>query len=125
MLGKKEDTSKIDTIIGKGASVQGDIEVSKSIMIEGKVVGNIKAGGQVIMTRDAYVKGDVECDELVVDGTLEGKVIARSRAEIQKHGKVIGEIHCKLLVVEEGGFINGLTNMALDTAVKKHPENKK
>ena len=103
MLKRKEDTSKIDTIIGKGASVQGDIEVSRSMMIEGKVEGNIKVGGQLILTKEAYVKGDVECDELVADGTIEGKVIARSRAEIQKHGKIIGEIHCKLLVVEEGG----------------------
>ena len=125
MLKRKEDTSKIDTIIGKGASVQGDIEVSRSMMIEGKVEGNIKVGGQLILTKEAYVKGDVECDELVADGTIEGKVIARSRAEIQKHGKIIGEIHCKLLVVEEGGFINGLTNMGSDVVGKQRLEEKK
>ncbi len=111
MLGKKEDTSKIDTIVGKGGFIKGDVEVSKSMMVEGKIEGNVKVKGQLILSKGAYIKGDVQCDELVTDGTIEGKVKVKTRAEIQKHGKIIGEIHCRLLVVEEGGFINGLTNM--------------
>ena len=115
MFGKKEDISKIDTIIGKGGFVRGDIEVSKSMMVEGRIEGNVTVKGQLILSKDAYIKGDVSCDELITDGTIEGKVKVKTRAEIQKHGKIIGEIHCRLLVVEEGGFINGLTNMMGDT----------
>ncbi len=114
MLGKKEDTSKIDTIVGKGGFIRGDVEVNKSMMVEGRIEGNVKVGGQLILSKGAYIKGDVFCDELVTDGTIEGKVKVKTRAEIQKHGKIMGEIHCRLLVVEEGGFINGLTNMMGD-----------
>ena len=111
MLGKKEDTAKIDTIVGKGGFIRGDVEVSKSMMVEGRIEGNVTVKGQLILSKGAHIKGDVYCDELITDGTIEGKVKVKTRAEIQKNGKIMGEIHCRLLVVEEGGFINGLTNM--------------
>ncbi len=119
MLGKKEDTSKIDTILGKEGFIRGDVEVNKSMMVEGRVEGNVKVKGQLMLSKGAYIKGDVICDELITDGTIEGKVRVKNRAEIQKNGKIIGEIHCRLLVVEEGGFINGLTNMMGEEAKDK------
>lgn len=108
---KKKDNNSVDTILGSKSIFKGDISVEGGILIDGNVEGNIKARGTLIVGKEGYIIGDVWSDELIVSGKIEGKVFVKNRIEVQSSGKIEGEIHCKVLVVDEGGFVHGITDM--------------
>jgi cytoskeletal protein CcmA (bactofilin family) len=99
------------SIIAFGMKVQGDIETTGVIKIEGIVEGHIRGARQVLVGRQGEVKGDVQGREVVVGGKIEGTVSASERVEIQGTSTVSGDIFTKSIVVMEGGRINGSVRM--------------
>src|SRR5262245_64469927 len=56
------------TVIGSHGVIRGEIE-SKNVMVNGKVVGNICAGGLIEITATGSVEGDIESSRIsVVEG---------------------------------------------------------
>jgi len=111
MFKKKENYNGIDTIIGNKGIFKGNIEVEGGILVDGKIEGDIKAKGILIVGKDGYIIGNVWASDLIISGKIEGKAFIRNRVEVQSSGKIEGELHCKILVVDEGGYVNGITDM--------------
>ncbi|MCX7947373.1 MAG: polymer-forming cytoskeletal protein [candidate division WOR-3 bacterium] len=111
MFKKKDNNNNVDTILGSKGSFKGDILVEGGILIDGNVEGNVKTNSILIVGKEGHIIGDVWANELIVSGKIEGKVFVKNRIEVQSSGKIEGEIHCKILVVDEGGFVHGITDM--------------
>jgi cytoskeletal protein CcmA (bactofilin family) len=111
MFKKKGQDEQLDTIIGSNAYFKGDIEVKGGVLIDGRVEGNVKTEGSLIIGKEGYIVGDVYAMNLNLNGKIEGKVYIKNRVEISSNGKIEGELHCKILVVDEGGYINGTMDM--------------
>jgi len=105
-----DNIEKMETFLGETCSIDGTLNVEHSITISGRFTGSIKAGGKVIISATGIVEADVEAQELVTAGRIDGKLIT---------GK---------LLLEEGGTINGDVDMgaahgAKDQDVKETPKN--
>ncbi len=107
----EKNYNNVDTIIGSKGIFRGNIEVEGGVLIDGKVEGDVKAKGILIVGKEGYIIGNVWASELINSGRIEGKVFIKNRVEIQKTGRIEGELHCKILVIDEGGYVNGLTDM--------------
>lgn len=99
------------SVIASGMKIVGDIESSGVVKIEGTVEGAIRGARQLLLGRQGTVHGDIRAQEVVIGGTVVGKIVADERVEIQGTSSVQGDIHTKSIVVLEGGVINGTVRM--------------
>ena len=105
-LGKNEDFS-VNTIIGPGASVSGDIEAVGFTRIDGNVMGDVKAKGRVVIGERARMKSNVSGTSVTVGGVVFGNVLASERLIVLATGLVMGDIITRRIQADEGCLIHG------------------
>lgn len=112
LRGKKEVAyGDIDTFISAQMEIKGEIHTKGSLRLDGRVEGRINAQGDVVLGEKGLVKGEIKAKNIIIAGSIEGNVTAAARLEISPTGKVNGDVACDVLVVEEGGVLNGITKM--------------
>lgn len=104
------------SIIGPGMKIVGNCETDGTIRIEGSVEGSIKAGKAVVIGKQGHVKGDINTQDAVISGRVEGTVQAASRLELQATCQIDGEVHTRRMQLEEGAVLNGSVQMSGDQA---------
>ena len=106
---KKEEKvkGKVETIMGKGTKIDGDITTSGSLRVEGEVNGHVKAEGDVFVGESGVVKSEIEAREIIIAGKVEADVTALKKLAILPKGKLHGDIRCASLKIEEGGSFIG------------------
>lgn len=88
-------------------SVDGDVDTASSLRIDGKLRGNVRSGGVVVVAAGASVEGSVTAQELIVGGTITGNVTATQRVELQASGAVHGDVEASAIMILEGGTVDG------------------
>jgi cytoskeletal protein CcmA (bactofilin family) len=101
-----EDVS-INTILGLGSFMRGELKISGFIRIDGDLDGSLETGGKVIVGESARIRGDVRARSITVGGVVQGDIVAPEGVTILSSGLVIGNILTKRLVVEESVILNG------------------
>ncbi len=109
------DDGKIDSVVGKGTVINGDIEVSGSTKIDGTVNGSISVKDSLIIGKGSVVKGDVRCKSAIIGGKIEGNIVAQEVVEFQSSAQMLGDVICKGLIVQEGVFFEGNCKMSQKT----------
>ncbi|MCU0760456.1 MAG: polymer-forming cytoskeletal protein [Steroidobacteraceae bacterium] len=89
MFGRKKNapiTGKIDTLISKSARLQGDIEFTGGLHLDGRVTGNVRSIGDdpatLWISEQGVVEGSVQVPAVVINGSVIGDVVARERVAI-------------------------------------------
>ncbi|MBN1616018.1 MAG: polymer-forming cytoskeletal protein [Spirochaetales bacterium] len=101
-----EDVS-INTIIGPGTRINGELSVAGFVRVDGDVDGNVDTAGRVIVGENARIRGSVHGKEITVGGVIQGDVIAPEGVRILSSGMVLGDVLTKKLLVEESVILNG------------------
>jgi len=121
--------------LDKGCLIQGNLNMSGNYLIVGQVMGDIvdieNKDAVLWIDKSAFVKGNVQCNNLVLVGKLEGNVVASGAVEVCSGATIIGDIQSARLHVDSNARINGrltclngdnledvLKNMALDDETK-------
>jgi len=99
------------TVLGQGASLEGNIVSAGSLRIDGRVKGHISADGDVVISPQSQVDADIKAENATVAGKFKGNIVVKGRAELSKGGRVDGNITCKSLVVQEGAIFQGQSVM--------------
>lgn len=102
---------RIDTLIGAGTRIVGDIEFSGGLHVDGKVCGNLRAEADknaVLSVSDSgSVEGGVSVANVVLHGRVMGDIVARERVELGATAVVTGNVHYGLIEMAGGAQING------------------
>lgn len=109
--------NKTTTIIGPDTHIKGEMVFDSTARILGTFEGRVIAKGEVQIGEGATCKAAVEGTTVVVDGLIEGDVVARERVQLNSKARVIGDIVANTLVVAEGASFNGHCRVGTD-AVK-------
>lgn len=104
-------TDKIITFLGEGTEFEGKIKISGTLKLDGHFKGKISGAGSLIVGEGAKIQSDIHVSQLLNRGEIQGNVIADEKIEIHAPGKVIGNIQTPVLVVDEGGIIEGYCRM--------------
>jgi cytoskeletal protein CcmA (bactofilin family) len=102
------------SIIAKDLAVIGDLETDGVVKIEGRVRGNIRAGGQILVSPGAVIEGDLHTREAVIAGQVHGAIHASERVELQASAEVHGDINTQRIVIVEGGRVSGAVRMDVE-----------
>ena len=103
---KNEDFS-INTIIGPGTNVSGNIESGGFTRVDGNVQGDVKAKGRVIIGERARMKSNISATSVTVGGVVFGNVLASERLIILATGLIMGDIITRRIQADEGCLIHG------------------
>jgi len=115
--------TRIDSLIGAGTTVEGNILFSGGLRIDGEVKGNVRcAGGQpavVVLSEHGRVEGEIHVSHVVINGTVVGPVIADDSLELQPGAKVHGDVSYAQLEIHLGAVVEG---RLLHSTRDKQPE---
>jgi cytoskeletal protein CcmA (bactofilin family) len=107
MASSKSESFSINTIIGPGTSVSGDVESGGFTRVDGNVQGNVKAKGRVVIGERARMKSNISGTSVTVGGVVFGNVLASERLVVLATGLVMGDIITRRIQAEEGCLIHG------------------
>ena len=106
-------------LIGRGIEVSGDIFFSDQLRVDGKVDGKIASeGGTLVIGESGHLEAQVDVGTCVIQGALHGNLIAKTKVEIHKSGRVHGDLITPVLLVEEGAIFNGMIKMGQESSRK-------
>lgn len=108
MKGTIHDADQLNGLLDKGCQFEGKLHFSGVVQINGEFRGEIVSKGTLMVGPDAHLNAKVHVDTLIVDGCIEGEVIASNKIELHASGRLIADIMTKGLVIEEGGMFHGL-----------------
>jgi len=115
MFGRKSEgkpAGRIDTLIGAGTCIEGDIKFSGGLRIDGEVRGSVLAAegassSTLVLSELARVDGAVSVAHLISNGTISGAVLARESLELQPRARVVGDVEYSLIEMHQGAVIEG------------------
>jgi cytoskeletal protein CcmA (bactofilin family) len=99
------------SIVARDLVIAGDLQADGVVRIEGRIVGNVHAGDQVLLCDGGIIEGDIVTREAVIGGRVHGCIAAEERVEVQASGLVHGDIATRRLLIQEGGRVNGGVTM--------------
>ena len=113
MFGKTEKPqSQIDSLIGVGTHIDGNINFSGGLRVDGRVTGNIVALGEksstLVLSDQAVIEGKIVVSHAVINGTVSGAIHASEYVELQPKAKVSGDIHYKAMEIQLGASVDGM-----------------
>jgi cytoskeletal protein CcmA (bactofilin family) len=102
--------------IGRGIEVKGDISFADRLQVDGKSAGKLTSeSGTLIIGESGQLEAQIDVGVCVVHGEVRGNIIARSKLEIRRTGRVHGDVLTPVLLVEEGAAFNGAIRMSQDS----------
>ncbi|MCX7194020.1 MAG: polymer-forming cytoskeletal protein [Proteobacteria bacterium] len=116
MFNKKHSKpqNRIDTLIGTGTVIDGNISFSGGMRIDGQVNGDVIAApgkpSTLVLSEQGCVHGEVNVTHLVVNGVISGAVTASEYLELHVKARVTGDVHYKLLEIQAGAVLDGRLN---------------
>lgn len=101
----------IDTLIGTGSILQGDLEFTGGLRVDGHIKGHVIAQdgnkGTIVLSETGVIEGDINVPHVVINGTVNGNIVSSGHVELQVNAKVTGDIHYKAVEMELGAILNG------------------
>lgn len=109
---KRATTQKrIDSLIGAGMVVKGDVAFTGGLRIDGQVHGNVVAANgepsTLVISERARVDGEIRVSHVVINGRVGGPVIADDYLELQPKARVVGDVTYKTLEMHVGAVLRG------------------
>jgi cytoskeletal protein CcmA (bactofilin family) len=126
MFGRRKQTStRIDTLLGKAANLNGDLEFSGGLHLDGRVNGNVRSnaedGGALSVSESGFIEGRVEVTNIVMNGTVNGDMYARERLVLGGKARVNGNVYYGVIEMAPGAVITGKL-IPLANGAAKSPE---
>lgn len=101
----------IDTLIGAGTQIEGNIRFSGGLRIDGTVVGAVSEpndqASTLILSELGRIEGAVTAAKMVVNGTVIGPVRATQFIELQTKARVTGDVYYNTLEMHTGAVVEG------------------
>lgn len=120
---KRKNPAVMDTIIGEQTTLKGNLESDSSIKVIGRVEGDIKASGDVVILVNAVVVGNIWAENLIIAGTVNGNINVKGNLHLESQARLKGDMVVHSFVTDEGAVFEGNCRMtetpADNTASKK------
>lgn len=102
-----EELSNSSNTIGKGTTVEGNIETYGNLRVDGRVVGNIVTKSKLVLGQTSQVEGNILAQNAEVLGEIKGKIEVSDLLILKPSSVIRGDILTSKLIVETGATFNG------------------
>jgi cytoskeletal protein CcmA (bactofilin family) len=102
--------------IGKSVVIKGELSGSEDLYVDGNVEGKIELRNHSLTVGpNGSLKADVTAKSVVIQGKVDGSVIASDRVELKKSAVVTGDVTTQRIAIEEGAFLKGKVDIQKET----------
>lgn len=103
--------SRIDSLIGAGTKIEGDVTFTGGLRVDGEVKGNVRStgeqGGTLVISEHARIEGEVHVSHVVINGAIIGPVFSSEFLELQPRARVTGDVQYSSLEMHLGAIVQG------------------
>ena len=103
----QDNMAAAETVVGPSVKIQGDLNSEGNIRIEGAVAGKVHTTQSVHVGEHAKIAADVIAGNAIIAGEIHGNVKVVESLILQPTARVVGDISCGTLRVEEGAQFTG------------------
>jgi cytoskeletal protein CcmA (bactofilin family) len=114
MFGKKNKSNppnSIDSLIGVGARIEGNVTFTGGLRVDGEVIGNISTengqSGTLVISEQANILGVITVSHVVINGTVVGPVFAEESLELLPKARVTGDVTYHKIEMQQGAIVQG------------------
>ncbi len=104
---KKNTKIILSTIIGKKSKIDGDLNITGGLRIDGEITGNVMTDSFLTLSKNGFVKADITARECLISGRVIGDVVVEDVLEIGETGRIDGSIKAGKLIINSGAVFNG------------------
>ena len=104
--------NKSSSILGPELEIHGDVKVSGSLLIYGKVFGNIKSNGTIQTANGSVVNGNISARDASISGKVDGDLDVEKKVTLGDTSYLSGNLKASILTIEEGAKFDGVCSMA-------------
>jgi len=97
--------------IEKNTKIKGDIISEADFRIDGKLDGNVKTSGKVVIGKGGYIHGKVECVNADIEGSFNGELLVSDLLSLKASAVIEGTVSVTKLAVEPGATFNASCSM--------------
>ncbi len=96
------------TMIGEGITVVGTIQIGRGVVrLDGHLEGKIVGPGDLVIGEKGFLEGEAEVNALILNGRLEGTVVAATAVHVTPTGKLCGKVQAAHLIIDQGAVFDG------------------
>jgi cytoskeletal protein CcmA (bactofilin family) len=103
--------NRIDSLIGVGTRIEGNINFTGGLRVDGEVIGKVTAVSDepstLVLSEKARIEGEISVSHLVVNGEISGPVYVAEFLELQSRSRVKGDVHYNNLEMHLGAVVEG------------------
>ena len=111
----------IRSLIGEGTVVQGELRFDQGLRIDGEVIGDVVASEStslLVISENARVQGKVMAGHVIINGQVQGPVVATLLLELQPKARIVGDVRYESLEMHQGATIDGVMKHVTSTEVE-------
>ncbi len=119
--------SQRHTVLGQGVTLKGELSSNEDLLIEGQFEGTLSLEDHCLTVgTEGQVKAEIRARQVVILGTITGKITAREKVEIRRSGHLMGDLMAGAVAIEEGAYFKGsidiLREEAQESSRSKSPQ---
>ena len=111
----KEASSGTTSLISRQVLVEGEISGEENLHVDGRINGSIRLTGDLFIGASGVVEAEVDARNVVIQGAVTGKVVARQQLEVQPTGHFSGECTAASIQIHEGAVFEGISRMTANS----------
>lgn len=101
------DDISINTIIGSGSFLTGDIKVNGFVRLDGDIKGNLETDGSVIVGENSRIQGNIKAKSVIINGIVIGTVTADESIKVMPNSVLIGDAISHKVQIFDKSVFNG------------------
>lgn len=95
------------TVIGPDTKIKGEMTFERTARILGRLEGRVSTQGELQIGASAHCEAALEAGTVIVDGLVDGDIVARERIQLNGSARVNGDVVAEKLIVAEGASFSG------------------
>lgn len=107
----RDRTPQIDTLIGKGVRVAGDVDFLGGMHLDGAIAGNVRSNpapdSTLSVSETGSVEGSVDVPNVILEGQVRGDIRAAERVVLGASARVEGDVYYGVIEMTVGAQITG------------------
>lgn len=107
---KKEEITSI-SLLSRKVRIDGEISGDEHFKIEGSLKGLVNVAGDILVEETGTVDADLDGNNIIIKGLVNGNISAKNRIEIYATGSVNGDISAQSVNIQEGARFEGRSHM--------------
>jgi len=111
MFSRDSRPPHIDTLIGKGVRVEGDIDFLGGMHLDGAIAGNVRSdaapGSTLSVSESGSIEGSVEVPNVILQGQVRVDIHAAERVVLGATARVEGDVYYGVIEMTLGAQITG------------------